>query len=293
MVPPLTPGQSEPVRDAADTAAADAAAWTDRALCDPHGRADKARRVRAMFAAIAPSYDLNNRLHALGLDQTWRRRAVRMAALEPGEVVLDVACGTGDLALAFASAGAGRVLGADFTVPMLELAGDKAARWRWRWQGRNGAAGRAKEKAQAEGAAPLPPCHWLASDAMALPLADASVDVVSIAFGIRNVADPRRALAEFHRVLRPGGRLVILEFAMPTSPPLRWLYQVYFQYVLPRSATLIANDRSGAYRYLPRSVDTFLQPQELRSLMAAVGFESVTSEHWTMGIVACHRGDKG
>ncbi len=289
MVPPLTPGRSQPARDAADTAAADAAAWTDRDLSDPHARADKARRVRAMFAAIAPSYDLNNRLHALGLDQTWRRRAVGMAALEPGELVLDVACGTGDLALAFANAGAGRVLGADFTVPMLELAVEKAARWR----GRNGAAGRKRAKGQAGSAAPLPPCHWLASDAMALPLADASVDVVSIAFGIRNVADPGRALAEFHRVLRPGGRLLILEFAMPTSPPLRWLYQVYFQYVLPRSATLIANDRSGAYRYLPRSVDTFLQPEELRSLMAAAGFESVTSEHWTMGIVACHRGDKG
>ena len=242
-------------------------AWTDRALAQPHAAADKARRVAQMFAAIAPSYDLNNRLHSLGRDQAWRRAAARAAAVRPGQIVLDVACGTGDLALAFAQGPAAAVVGVDFTVDMLNIARQKRTR--------------------------TPHAPWYhAGDAMRLPIADAGVDVVSIAFGIRNVADPAVAVAEFFRVLRPGGRVIVLEFSMPTSPLLRRLYQFYFRHVMPRTAALIARDRTGAYRYLPRSVDTFLDRPRTVAMLEAAGFRDVTVRPLTFGVAVIYRGVK-
>ncbi len=230
-------------------------------------------KVRAMFAAIAPSYDLNNRLHALWRDQAWRRAAVKLANVQPGDVVLDVACGTGDLTLAFAQTRAGQVIGVDFTVPMLDIAQRKA--------------GQVKGE---QGRQALP---FAAGDAMGLPLADASVDVVSIAFGIRNVAEPGRALAEFYRVLRPGGRVVVLEFSLPTNRVLRRGYLFYFNQVLPRSAEWIAGDKTGAYRYLPRSVNTFLGRQQMVELMQAAGFGEVTLHPLTMGVAVVYVGVRG
>ncbi len=249
--------------DGSDAASNVAPAWDrDHLQGDPHAAADKPTRVRAMFAAIARSYDLNNRVHSLGRDQFWRRAAVRIASLAPNDTVLDVACGTGDLAMAFGDGGASRVIGVDFTVEMLAIARDKAA---------------------------IP---YAAGDAMRLPVADASVDVVSIAFGIRNVAAPNVAIGEFHRVLRPGGRLVVLEFSQPASRWLRSLYGFYFNHILPRTAALIARDRSGAYRYLPRSVDTFLDREQLQRLMHDAGFVDVTLKPLTFGIAVCYRGVK-
>lgn len=242
-------------------------AWNDQELHNPHQAADKAQKVRAMFAAIAPSYDLNNRLHALGRDQAWRRAAVKLAQLRVGDAVLDVACGTGDLSLAFAQAGAARVIGVDFTAPMLELAQHKAKLHHQR----------------------LP---LTVGDAMALPLCDGCVDVVSIAFGIRNVAEPARALAEFYRVLRPGGRLVVLEFSLPTHPLLRRAYLFYFNHVLPRTASWIARDKSGAYRYLPRSVNTFLGRQEMIELMRQTGLGELSLHPLTLGIAVVYVGVK-
>jgi len=246
------------------------AAWDDRTLSDPHGTADKHVRVRSMFSAIASSYDLNNRVHSLGMDQRWRRRAVAISGAGTGDVVLDLACGTGDLTLAFAEAGVRRAIGLDFTEPMVALAPPKAAC-------RPASADRA-------------PSDFGVADAMRLPVADRSVDVVSIAFGIRNVADPARAMREFARVLRPGGRLIILEFTQPTAPVLGPMYRFYFKHVLPRSAALIARDRSGAYRYLPRSVDTFLTREALKAMMAETGFEAVTTRSLTLGIACVYRG---
>ncbi len=242
--------------------------WTDKTLTAPHAVADKAARVRRMFAAIAPSYDINNRLHSLGRDQSWRRAAVRAARLRPGEHVVDVACGTGDLALAFSLAGAGCVTGVDFTNEMLLIA-------------------RGKVRA-ARHVVP----RYLCGDALHLPVASGCADVVSIAFGIRNVADPAAAVAEFHRILRPGGRLVILEFSTPSASPLRQMYHFYFKRIMPRTAAFIARDRTGAYRYLPRSVDTFLGRTQMVDLIAGAGFEQTSMTSLTMGIAVVYLGVK-
>jgi len=253
--------------------AKDATVWTPDALArDPHADAEKARKVQAMFAAIARSYDLNNRVHSFFQDQRWRRAAVRAAGIGPGSRVLDCACGTGDLSEAFADAGAAEVTGLDFTPQMLDIARHKATRT----PARPGRAG----------------VRYVQGDAMALPFEDRSFDAVSIAFGIRNVAQPERAIAEFLRVLRPGGRLVVLEFADPANPVIRWLGGAYTRHVMPLTATLIARDTSGAYRYLPRSVSTFAQPQDLSRMLAEAGFTGCSWKPLSMGICALHRAER-
>jgi demethylmenaquinone methyltransferase / 2-methoxy-6-polyprenyl-1,4-benzoquinol methylase len=266
MTPPQPSTDAPPAPLAQVHEATRPPAWSssDLAAADPHTVPDKPDRVRRMFAAIARSYDLNNRLHSLWRDQAWRRRAVKAARVRPGDAVLDVACGTGDLSEAFARRSpAGRVLGIDFTPQMLDIARHKQTR--------------------------LPPCtaaklQYAEGDAQALAVKDASFDVISIAFGIRNVADPARAIAEFARILRPGGRLVILEFAQPTSRPLRWLNDFYCGRVMPFTATLISGDRSGAYKYLPKSVGAFMTPEALAELLARHSFQSITTRRMTLGI---------
>lgn len=242
--------------------------WDDALLADPHHVPDKAQRVERMFAAIADSYDLNNRVHSLGRDQSWRKRAVKMAELKGDEVVLDVACGTGDLSMAFEQAGVKQVIGLDFTYDMLTVADQKKNQ-----------ANRMK-------------MTYHCGDALRLPLADNSVDVVSIAFGIRNVSNPQTAMHEFRRVLKPGGRLIILEFGLPTNPILHWAYMTYFKYVMPRTAAWIARDRSGAYRYLPQSVSTFITRQAMLDMMQSTGFTRPISQSLTFGICLCYRGMK-
>jgi demethylmenaquinone methyltransferase / 2-methoxy-6-polyprenyl-1,4-benzoquinol methylase len=244
-------------------------AWTPPDLAaNPHERTDKPQRVRAMFGAIARSYDLNNRLHSFGRDQSWRRFAVKQASVKPTDEVLDCACGTGDLTRLFAKSGARRVVGLDFTAEMLEIAEAKRR------------AGHAGDSITS----------YIEGDAMALPFADGSFDIVSIAFGIRNVADPHKVLAEFRRVLRPGGRLVILEFDRPTLPVIGALSDFYTRRIMPLTATLISGDRSGAYRYLPKSVATFLTRQQLSEAIANSGFAGVSATPLTFGVCICHRG---
>ena len=261
--------------------------WDDALLRDPHIVADKRNRVRKMFAAIAPSYDLNNRLHSLWMDQSWRKKAVKLSDLQPGDVVLDVACGTGDLTLKFArklwNISAGRdpkirqVIGLDFTYEMLPIARQKSA-------------GFAVQPQQS--IADRQTVLWLNGDAMRLPLPDQTANVISIAFGIRNVADPAIALQEFYRVLRPGGRVLILEFSLPSNPILRGLYNFYFRKVLPRTATLISGDKTGAYKYLPESVNTFIGREKMMEMMRNAGFEQVENTAMTFGICVCYRGLK-
>lgn len=243
-------------------------AWTEVELTDPHHNADKAGKVRRMFAAIAGRYDLNNRLHSFGRDQAWRRRAVQAANVRDGDLVLDVACGTGDLSQAFAKSPAGAVVGIDFTRAMLDVATAKRAK--------------------------LPPKEcgritYMEGDAMALPVADASVDVVSIAFGIRNVTNPARALGEFARVLRHGGTLVILEFDQPRNPIVRRLNDWYCGWLMPRTATLISGDRSGAYRYLPQSVGTFMSRDALCGLIRDTGLTDISATPLTFGVCSLYR----
>lgn len=247
--------------------------WDSRALsADPHVDPDKASRVQAMFAQIAARYDLNNRIHSLGRDQAWRKRAVKMARVSPGDHVLDVACGTGDLTEAFARSGASVVKGIDFTPEMLDLARVKADRMR-----------------RSDGV-PVP--VYEQGDAMSLAVPNESFDVVSIAFGIRNVTAPTRAIDEFHRVLRPGGRLVILEFCQPRFAPMRLFNGFYCKRIMPMTASMIARDKSGAYRYLPRSVETFSEPHQLAQMMADAGFEQIEQARMTMGICAVSVGSK-
>jgi demethylmenaquinone methyltransferase/2-methoxy-6-polyprenyl-1,4-benzoquinol methylase len=249
-----------------DKPAATDIAWDASQLANPHAVADKARRVEQMFAAIAPTYDLNNRLHSLGRDQAWRRAAVKLAQPQPHETVLDVACGTGDLAIAFASTGVNRVVGVDFTENMLRIAQHKRHHHQ--------------------------PLTYQAGDAMRLPIADASVDIVSIAFGIRNVSSPASALREFYRVLKPAGRLLILEFSLPANPLLRAAYNFYFRHVMPRTAAFIARDRNGAYRYLPQSVNTFIDRPGMVRMMQEAGLTDLRVKPLTCGIAVCYRGLK-
>lgn len=247
-------------------------AWTQSDLAvNPHDAADKAKRVEAMFAAIAPSYDLNNRVHSLWRDQAWRRAAVRLAQVKSTDVVLDVACGTGDLSMAFADSAVRRVVGVDFTFNMLSVAHNKL------------------KPSAAQAPAKI---AYQAGDAMRLPIADAGVDIVSIAFGIRNVSAPSTAIADFYRVLRPGGRLIVLEFSLPTNRLLRSVYQFYFKHILPRTASLIARDRSGAYRYLPRSVNTFIDRPAMVDMLSHAGFEDVSVTSLTFGVAVVYRGVK-
>ncbi len=246
----------------------DELAWKSDQLADPHAAADKAERVRHMFAAIARSYDLNNRVHSLWRDQAWRRKTVKLCQVSPADVVLDVACGTGDLAMAFRDGGAAQVIGVDFTHEMLQVAEHKQSGIR----------------------NPESGIVYADGDAMRLPIADASVDVVSIAFGIRNVALPAKAIGEFARVLRPGGRLAILEFSLPRNALLRGLYNFYFKRVLPRTATWIARDRTGAYKYLPQSVSTFIEREQMLELMHDSGFGDVRAVPLTFGIAVTYIG---
>ena len=268
----------------------DSAAWDDALLQNPHAVADKRKRVQNMFAAIAPSYDLNNRLHSLWMDQRWRKKAVKLAELKPTDQVVDVACGTGDLTLKFLSALAGlnlplwprrdQIVGIDFTFEMLPLARGKAERFG------NDVLGAGTDALETWSSS----VKLLNGDATALPLANASADVLAIAFGIRNVQDPAAAIREFRRVLRPGGRLIILEFSLPTNPVLRGLYNFYFRKILPTTATLISGDKTGAYKYLPESVNTFIGRDQMMGMMTAAGFVRVEQFPMTFGVCVAYRG---
>jgi len=216
-----------------------------------------------MFGAIARSYDLNNRLHSFGRDQAWRRATVRMLDLKTTDEAIDVACGTGDLTRALKAGGASNVVGLDFTPEMLDIA-------------------RSREDG----------LTYVEGDAMALPFEDESFDAVTIAFGLRNVQDPARAVGEFHRVLRSGGRVAVLEFDRPRPAPLAWLNDFYCRRVMPLTATLISRDRTGAYRYLPRSIETFLDRPAMRALLENAGFEVRAQQPLTFGVCVCHLGLK-
>lgn len=238
----------------------------------PEGTRDEqeaARTIRDMFSSIAPRYDLLNRLLSLSLDRRWRRRtaralAARLAATDSR--ALDLCCGTADLALELARVSAGQVVGSDFAHPMLVLARRKIAR-----------AGRA--------------LFLVEADALRLPFPDGSFDVVTAAFGFRNLANYQRGLEEIRRVLKRGGEAALLEFALPERGLFAALYRYYFRRVLPCVGRVVSGVR-GPYSYLPASVERFPDCEEFVRWMEAAGLRPARCVRWTLGTVALYRGLK-
>ena len=217
--------------------------------------------VAQMFDEVAAKYDLTNDVLSLGQDRWWRRATVRAVGAQPGETVLDIAAGTGTSSEPFADAGVNVVPG-DFSLGMLKV-------------------GRRRR----------PDLGFTAADAMRLPFADGSFDAVTMSFGLRNVSDPLGALIEFHRVTRPGGRLVVCEFSQPVSPPVRGVYLNYLMRSLPAIARRVSSDPES-YVYLAESIREWPDQRELARYLEASGWGDVSWRNLTGGIVALHRADK-
>jgi demethylmenaquinone methyltransferase / 2-methoxy-6-polyprenyl-1,4-benzoquinol methylase len=221
------------------------------------------QQIQAMFDRIAGVYDRMNRVMTAGLDARWRSRAADLAALGPGGRALDVACGTGDLAMELrARVGErGEVVGCDFSDRMLELARRKA-----------------------------PDIRFERANALDLPYADGEFDAATVGFGARNFSDLARGLAEMARVVRPGGRVVVLEITTPERPPLSWFHRLWFDRIVPVLGRLTG--QGDAYSYLPSSVRRFPGPSELAASLAAVGLARI---RWVLtggGIIAIHVGER-
>lgn len=223
------------------------------------------REIAAMFDRIASRYDFLNRVLSLGTDIAWRRRTIELADLHEGTTVLDLGAGTGDLSFAAAARGA-RVLAIDLSPGMLAVLGRRAT------------------AAQRSRVVPV------VGNGEQLPLPDASVDRIVSGFTVRNVGDLPRAFAELRRVLKPGGRAVVLELSHPPSPAFARLYSFYFGRIAPVVAALLGGDRE-AYRYLPRSLRPFPEPERLAAMLRAAGFGRATYERMTFGIAAIHVAD--
>lgn len=237
----------------------------------PEGAADResaARAIREMFSAIAPRYDLLNHLLSVNIDKLWWRRTARSFAhilSKPGAKVLDLCCGTADMAFALRKQGGdAEITGADFSHTMLVLASKKVSSSQ--------------------------PIKLVEADALQLPFADQSFDLLTSAFGFRNLADYDAGLREILRVLRPDGQCGILEFSEPEGA-LGKIYHVYFKSVLPRIGRLISGN-NGAYAYLPASVERFPKPEEMLSRMRDVGFRDVSWQPYTFGIAGLYRGSR-
>jgi demethylmenaquinone methyltransferase/2-methoxy-6-polyprenyl-1,4-benzoquinol methylase len=235
---------------------------------DTVGHPEKAARVRAMFDEIAPRYDLLNHLLSMNVDKRWRAYVVRELApalSRPGARALDLCCGTGDLSIALrAGYPQADVVGLDFSGRMLARAHEKAG-----------------------GARPLP---LVQGDATTVPFAAASFDAVTIAFGLRNLTSVEAGLVEIRRLLRPGGRAVVLEFSKPVVPGFREAFNFYFAHVLPRIGGIVSGS-SGAYSYLPASVKAFPDQRRLKAMMERAGFAAVRYKNLSGGIAAAHVGD--
>lgn len=226
--------------------------------------ADHAARVRDMFSRIAGRYDLLNHLLSANTDKCWRRIAAGRLKQEipSGSSVLDVACGTGDLSIQMFETIGGRVVGLDFCRPMLDIARRKT-----------------NQVAFVEG------------DALSLPFPDETFDCVTIAFGLRNLANTKQGLIELRRVLKAGGWLGVLEFSKPASPGFRRLYEFYFKHLLPRIGGVVSGSHS-AYQYLPDSVVQFPDQTELAGLMQDTGFAQIEWQNLTGGVAALHLGQR-
>jgi len=241
------------------------------------GGPGRERQVQAMFSAIAPRYDLNNTLLSFGLHHRWKRAAIDAAALKPGDRLLDLCAGTGDLAFLAArllgpldpQGDNGLVIASDLNLAMIEVGRQRAERL-----------GMDRTVRFTQG------------HAQAIQLADQTMDAVTVAFGIRNVDHPEVAFGEIFRVLKPGGRFVCLEFSRPVSAWLRRCYDFYSNTLLPWIGTTVARDRTGVYRYLPASIREFPDQERLAAMIEAAGFTPVRYTNLSGGIVAIHVGVK-
>lgn len=225
--------------------------------------------VKEMFAGIAGRYDLLNHVLSLNIDKRWRRRVaneLRTVLDREDAIVLDVACGTGDLSLELAHDAKAQIVGTDFCRPMLNVAHKKTLATNAR----------------------IP---YIEADAMTLSFADDIFDAVTIAFGLRNLRNFENGLRELNRVLKPGGRLVVLECSHPRLPVFRQLYEFYFSRILPRIGGMVSGSRA-AYTYLPASVSKFPEQEELANLMRNCGFSDVRFQDLTGGVAAIHAGTK-
>ncbi len=228
-----------------------------------------ANAVREMFSGIAKRYDLLNHLLSLNIDKGWRRKVsgeLRDVLDRKDAVVLDVACGTGDLSIELRRNSSARIIGTDFCRPMLTVAQSKPS----------------------GGTTPIP---YVEGDALRLPFADNSFDAVTIAFGLRNLASVADGLAELFRIIKPDGRLAVLEFSAPVVPGFGKLFNFYFSHILPRIGGAVSGSR-GAYEYLPDSVSKFPDQKRLVAMMESTGFGAVKFRNLTGGIAALHIGTK-
>jgi demethylmenaquinone methyltransferase/2-methoxy-6-polyprenyl-1,4-benzoquinol methylase len=232
---------------------------------------EKAGRVREVFDSVAAQYDLMNDLMSGGLHRLWKRFTIELSAVRPGQTVLDIAGGTGDLAAKFSKlVGAdGQVILADINAAMLSVGRDRLID--------KGALGN---------------IDVVQADAQFLPFADDSIDCITIAFGLRNVTDKAKALQSMHRILKPGGRLLVLEFSKPTSPLLSKIYDAYSFSALPAMGKLITDD-ADSYRYLAESIRKHPDQESLLEMVEDAGFVDCRYHNMTGGIVAVHRGIKG
>lgn len=229
------------------------------------GELEHARAVRAMFSGIASKYDLLNHLLSVNIDKRWRRKVraeLGSVVEDPNSVILDVACGTGDLSIELKRESPAKVIGTDFCRPMLTVAHGKADN--------------------------IP---FVEGDAMNLSYGNNSFDAVTIAFGLRNLSNFWDGLRELHRVLKPGGKLVVLEFSSPVVPGFRQLFNFYFARILPRIGGIVSGER-GAYEYLPDSVSKFPDQKRLVKMFEDTGFTGVNYINLTGGIAAIHSGIK-
>ena len=231
---------------------------------------EKARLVRGVFDSVAEKYDIMNDLMSFGIHRLWKRFAIELAGVRPGQKILDLASGTGDLADRFAGlvGPQGLVIMSDINASMLKVGRD-------RMLDRGHVGNLAYTQINAE----------------QLPIADNSLDLITIAFGLRNVTDKDQALASMYRALRPGGRALVLEFSKPTSKPLEKIYDTYSFGFLPRMGQLVAND-AESYRYLAESIRMHPDQETLKGMMENAGFERCDVHNLTGGIVAVHRGFK-
>jgi demethylmenaquinone methyltransferase / 2-methoxy-6-polyprenyl-1,4-benzoquinol methylase len=253
--------------------------WNTNDLRNPHCLADKQKRVQKMFGDLAGAYDLVNHVLSLNLDRRWRKKTVELMNLQPGQRVADLCCGTGDLvgSIIKARGDLSQIIGVDFAQPMLHQAIKKYSR-------------SAGSTFHDNPKIPIP--KWLCSNAEKTCLQDHYFDRICCAFGVRNMQNHEKFLREIYRLLKPGGRAAILEFALPTNRPLRWAYQCYFRLVLPLVGSIISLDRNRSYHYLAGSVCSFPAPEELKKYFIQAGFGRVEAVPMSGGIVVAYLADK-